>query len=224
MIFFNKLSIWWLAWTRSAYVESHQLLKTVVSEAFKMCISFAVMTYSTTADLWLSILSNIQGRNFVTDLWISELLQFLSNRLIYSSKVLQLLQQKSSLPRNPALINGRLPWILSARKNKLQSWVIKGHYVVLKKKKSNAGQKSPAALNSNEFFWVCVWTQLDTYSKFIFHGIFKRHKMYGSGVGSRFCIHQYFQERAFSIGVISTTKCKTGSRCFRSVVLWRLHV
>ena len=105
------------------------------------------------------------------------------------------------------------------KKKKLQSWVIKGHYVVLKKKRL-----SSAPLNSKLFFWVCVWTQLNTYSKFIFHGIFKRHEMYGSGVGSRFRIHQYFQEGALSIGIISTAKWKTGSRCFWSVVLWHRWV
>ena len=47
-----------------------------------------------------------------------------------------------------------------------------------------------------------------THSKFIFHGIFKRHKLNGGRVGSCFCIHQCFQERAFPICKVYMTKLK----------------
>lgn len=61
-----------------------------------------------------------------------------------------------------------------------------------------------------------VWKSAkQTYSKLIFHGIFERHELYGGRVGCCFCIHQYFQERAFSIGEVSTTKRQTGRKCFK---------
>lgn len=49
-----------------------------------------------------------------------------------------------------------------------------------------------------------------TYSKFILHGLFKRHKLYGSRVGSCFCIHQDFQEGAFSTSKVSMAEIQTG--------------
>lgn len=60
--------------------------------------------------------TNTEFRNTVTNLWILELFQFLPNRLIYSSKILQLLQQKSSLPRYSPLISGRLSGILDCKR------------------------------------------------------------------------------------------------------------
>lgn len=58
-----------------------------------------------------------------------------------------------------------------------------------------------------------------TYGKFIFHGVFKRHKLYGSRVSSCFCVNQCFQEGAFSIGRVSKTKTNKQkvivSRCKR---------
>lgn len=87
-------------------------------------VSFAVLTlsnYSTTItnlNPWLIILGNIQGISIETNLGILELFQFLSNRLIYPSKVLQLLQQKSSLPCNSALISGRVSGILNRKRKR----------------------------------------------------------------------------------------------------------
>lgn len=63
-----------------------------------------------------------------------------------------------------------------------------------------------------------------TYSELTLHGVFKRHKLYGSRVGSCFCIRQYFQEGASSISKVSTTKWKTGRKCSKSVRLWWLLV
>lgn len=190
------MSIWWLESVLSAYMGTHLIFNTLLWITVSLLISTHAMT------------DYPEQYTNLTNLRILKLFQFTSSRLIYLSKILQLFQQKSSLPCNSAFINGR-PRVLNHKG--------KSSY-------NNYSWMSFILFNAENLLWFAIFKLIckfqQTYHKLIFHGISKSHKLYGSSVGSCFCIPQYFQERAFSIGKVTVTKWRKGSKCFKSARLW----
>lgn len=95
------MSIWWLESVPSAYMGTHLIFNTLLWITVSLLISTHAMT------------DYPEQYTNVTNLRILKLFQFTLSRLIYLSKILQLFQQKSSLPCNSAFINGRQPRVLN---------------------------------------------------------------------------------------------------------------